>query len=211
MTRPTVPTALHGAIEQAHHAMLQHPEHAVVPIQRQRIYRAIGSLEVLRVNSVRGWLAHITAQHVLPKWNRNMSIEPSAKDLLSTLEDVLRGSINVATARDTAEQAWSQLEQFGNSPQMTDDEFNVAFYATTTIVQALFETIGMCSLDDLSLSATDTDDWIDPWSSDTAKWAAIAYVGTRVEATSGSEKRREFWEWWLLEAIPAAWDKAMSQ
>jgi hypothetical protein len=148
---------------------------------------------------------------VLPIWNRNESMEPSPKDLLGTLEGVLRGSITVDAARDTAEQAWSQLEQLGNSPKMTNDEFNHAFYAATTMVQALFETIGMRSLDGLSLSATDTDDWLDPWSSDTAKWAAIAYAGTTAEATSGSEKRREFWEWWLLEAIPAAWHKVMAQ
>jgi len=51
-----------------------------------------------------------------------------------------------------------------------------------------------------------TEDNIDPWSSDAARDAAAAFAGPVWEQPSSDrEKRREFWSWWLREAVPAAW------
>lgn len=55
-----------------------------------------------------------------------------------------------------------------------------------------------------------TEDNIDPWSSDAARDAAAAYAGPVWEPSSDREKRREFWTWWLREAVPAAW-RAVSE
>jgi len=42
---------------------------------------------------------------------------------------------------------------------------------------------------------------------DSSFFAAAAYAGGAVwDSDSDSLKRREFWEWWLNEAVPMAWD-----
>ena len=57
----------------------------------------------------------------------------------------------------------------------------------------------------------DAYSWKNLWDSgrsDTALWAATAYAGGIYQGKPDIIKRREFWTWWVHEAIPTAWQAA---
>jgi hypothetical protein len=75
--------------------------------------------------------------------------------------------------------------------------------------EALFEALGSYRIsrepEPYEEIDEEADADIDPWSSDTARWAVNSYAGGGSDEDSNLAKRKEFWEWWLREAIPAAW------
>jgi hypothetical protein len=200
-----LPKELQKAIEQAHAAMIDNPEHMLAPICRQVIYRVIETQNAAEASPVRGWLALVTSRHVLPIWREAWPDDSMPHLMLTMADKVLHGMMPVETARVEAEQSFEQLERLGDKPEISGHVD--AFFAGTAAVEALFETIGMHRyFDSIEMDENTTDDWLDPWSSDTAKWAAFAYAERSHDSASDIAKRREFWDWWLFKAIPAAWD-----
>lgn len=122
----------------------------------------------------------------------------------------------------------AQLAQEMNvlSGEMPTSLYYQAWCAFLAAKSALDEALGWVEFRKAIIDSTTTNSDLQ-WNSDTAKWAAIASVGgvwSEFEVQDPSDfvpqgnwdysspdtkaKRKEFWEWWCSEAVPAAWRTA---
>ncbi len=192
----------------------------------------IGSPPTL--NPVRSKLSLLTAQYVLPIWQGitpiwsyseeeinkwNLSVEESEQfrnlpddnvfpeRLIEMMNGLLKGTISaeVAMQRINEEHIWEVagaiiLEFF----QIRKDLPLVACHACETAVTALYESLGYDFFNGLSDLGNFVDDNLPDHYRDAASHAVIAYGGGTAKEPVDFNKRQEFWEWWLTEAIPIA-------
>jgi hypothetical protein len=223
---PALPQNLQRTIAEAHTALIEHPQHALLPIYRQHIYEALGAVhhpyEPLdpRAHRIRVTLDLLTVRRVLPIWQAERPDFPWPQRLVEIAEAVLNGSVSREEARDEADAASALLEEVqdvedgvANAHDLANGETlsNLirfsgvslpAFYVCEAAVETLFVASGLFRFDLGDSSPEETDADMDPWSSDTAHWASTAYAGRVWEPSSDPVKRKEFWEWWLKEAVP---------
>lgn len=204
----SIPRELQQVIEIAHAAMIRHPQHELIPIHRQNIYRTLVLVTDFRDTSTRAYWGMFTASFVLPIWEQKWPMDSLPRDMLKLAEGVIDTSIDRGVANIQANEAWSQLDKRGSQQKALENP--EAFFAGLAAIEGLFETLGVDRLIDISLTEDDTDDVLDPWSSDTAKWAAAAYSGQVGSARTNLTKRREFWDTWLTVGLPRAWLSASS-
>lgn len=156
---------------------------------------------------MRGWLALLAARYVLQAWQSVWPENSLATHLIGVAESVLRQDIHEEGAREQAEDAWNKLEELMITH--TGLEHGSAISAGLASVRAVFEAIGTHPFVHAPaswLNENDTDESaLDPWCTDAAKWAADAYAGQVWDQHFDPVKQKEFWQWWLFEAIPAAW------
>jgi hypothetical protein len=189
------------------------------------------------LNFIRGKLGLLTAQYVLPIWQNispiwtyseeeikkwNLSLEeveqfknlPDDNVLPERLIDMIKGLLEGTYSLDAVllrikEEHISDtvgtlvLEFF----EVRNDLPLVACHACETAYSALHETLGYESLGKLPELEKYTDDDLPPHLCDSATYAVIAYAGGTRKEPVDLNKRREFWEWWLTEAIPMACSK----
>jgi hypothetical protein len=129
-----------------------------------------------------------------------------AKELLDIAVDVLNNKTDIETARKTWKSKANQVEDEATDPQnLAEKRAACALFA---IHWSLRTVVGIEPLDDDQVDVDTTDMELDPWLSDTAKWAVAAYGGFEWDDDVEALKRCEFWKWWIKEAIPTAWELA---
>ncbi|MFB8798299.1 MAG: Imm5 family immunity protein [Microcoleus sp.] len=139
------------------------------------------------------------ALKVLHKWESCELADSSARQLLSDAERYLVGELESEVLRSRKSLLYSQTENLMDNGL----EYFVAAYAGFACVSAVnaalydlkFKTLGLPEIE------TEPDFW-------TACFlASLAYCGgaTWEEGVGDDLKRREFWEWFLNEAVPALW------
>jgi len=160
-----------------------------------------------------GWLGYLTGQKVITLCLQNNPDDNIPRRIIQTLENVLQ---NRMTVENTCNLLYQDYYYGTNVERKTT--FGVwcaycAIYAALELVLAdssfYFETYSK------------DNDGNEGLSRDFASLALRAYsaidnnppgawfrekIGTPIEFDS--QKRLEFWEWWLTEAIPQAWDLA---
>ena len=184
-----LPLELRQVLVRASAAVEGDPEHHLPPVYRRAIYAILGHADPA---SPRAWLALITARRVADLWQA-AGRRLLKGDLLGVVEDILRGRLSPFSGRQAAQAAWRQLV---SSPAPDPRALDAAQAA----VQAMSEVLGTDPFHAVSLRNTATDADLDIAASDTARWAAAAYSG------SDARRRGEFWQWWLYEAVPLAWN-----
>jgi hypothetical protein len=211
MEKP-LPAAVEREIERAHSEMLNNPQHALKPFHRRGIYSAFGPLSDVRTRRVRTSLDLLTTKWVLPIWQVERPDDPWPDHLLRMTEGVLFGEISLEEARVEGDNAWNRLESLEASEGLPEDISisHSALGVLETAIEALLEASGRYSFDSALISSRHTDADIDPWTHDTVLCAVTAYAGGVWDPASDPNKRKEFWEWWLLEAIPEAWHRAQA-
>jgi Immunity protein Imm5 len=203
----SLPQDLKQYVEHAYTEMVRHEKHALIPIHRSTIYDLLNSNEPLRKRQAFKWLSIITARHVLPVWEKTQPTDSSPQLLVKMAEEVINNEVALITAEKEANKAWERIEEIG----VVDSEITMSrrtFYAYVAIYGALIDALGRDPFEDMIMDGHSTDSDLDPWSSDTALWAAAAYSGRVGDQESDAAKRHKFWEWWLQEAIPTAWSIA---
>ncbi len=193
--------ALERTIQPARSAVLAHPEHQLLPIHRQTIYRALVRADVNTGSRARGFLAYLSANYVLPIWTSAGANDRIVEDTVTMAKAFWRGHETLAAAELQLGKAWIYLEQLATTP-MGDTR---AFLAGFAAVKALAETMDRDTFLDAIITDASTDRDLDPWSSDTALYAAGAFGGPVWGPVSDTSRRQLFWEWWLGTAIPVAW------
>jgi hypothetical protein len=130
--------------------------------------------------------------------------------LINMIEELLMGSVSVEAAvqRIDEEHIWDTvgtmvLEFF----EVRNDLPLVACHACETAHKALYESLGYEFISDLPELENFTDDNLPDHQRDAASHAVIAYAGGTRKESVNFNKRQEFWEWWLTEAIPMACSK----
>jgi hypothetical protein len=196
-------TSLHlqETIEQAYESMIYHPRFALAHIHRRSIYQQLQLPEVKHGQLARKWLAIITARRVLPVWQHTRPHDNLAIHVLTIAERVCNQEIQIEIAQEEAGKYWEELEQLGNGAIRPYH----GFFAGQACIQALFEVLGRDPFEGIELLPDEfKHSDLDPWCSDTAIWAEVALTDPGPFVDSDDFKRKEFWTWWLKDAIPMA-------
>ena len=187
--------------------MERRPDHVLLPVYRQAVYRAFVSDNKAGGQRARGLLAVLTARHVLPIWQREQPDDMMPEGLLATADGMMTGQIEAERVDTVINEAWEWLlglrtERWGNPD---------AYNAGAAAVFALQEARGEGFLEGVRIGDDDPDDeFFEPGTGDTALFAAAAFAGPSWEGAPDPRKAREFWTWWLQEAIPTTWEAAGS-
>jgi hypothetical protein len=197
-----VPSQLQQHIDTATQALLADAEHQLRPIYRCRIYQTMHDLHGNRAYLVRGRLALLVVQRVLPLWDQLRWYVPVPHQLLAAAQGVLDGTVSVAEA-DALLQARAYDDDYSYGDPVPAG--NVLFVMPAA-ARALAETLSKpWALDPVVVSENDTDVDIDFSNQDTAGLTVLVLAGKTWEKDNNPTERRAFWRWWLDEAIPAVY------
>lgn len=252
----SLPSNLQQLIEQALAAMHRHSQHHLLPSQRLLIYQVLDTVVECspHLNRVRGELGILSAQYVLPIWQRitpvwdsqailgEASQQLSPEDLKALQDCYILGDHNILPQRwislgqnvlqgiaepEAASQEVRNLWDFPHGIRgefLAQDELLAtpyfvckapygllqrAYYVCEAAFSALQEIIGRNFLAEAKGLECFNDDNLITAHRDSASSAVIAYAGGADTTMPGDpDKRQEFWEWWLNEAIPMAYEWA---
>ena len=207
----------------------QNPEHFFSPSLRVTLYKVFGlsnrasnigdcikqiessSYDFTLADSALGWLAILTAERILPIWRQLRLYQADAdyEMLWGNAEETISVAKEVLLNTRTALEAYNfMLGLYYNPSASYNDEKNVLrFYFTTRVASDALEFLLM-GVDAMVQMGTlfYSDAEIHCEQHDFATMAITAYAN--FEKSNKAEKRLEFWEWWLTEAIPQAWELA---
>jgi len=203
VTQEDPPIDIQGIIERARQAVIGDPQHNLTPFYRGLIYSLFGPFDKEKSRFPLGKLAIIAVEKVLPIWENQWPTDKRPHDLLANAKHVLAGLISTKEGRLMAEAAFDQTAEWMG----TLDEANgnkeplAASIVLAAAVECLFEASGVHTFSGINPAKTEAD--LDPWSTDTAGWAASSYAGPWYDSASDPKRRREFWDWWITEAVPS--------
>ncbi len=210
---PTMSKELQQACDIALDAMQTHPQSALLPCYRWRIYQALGPLNSLQTRFLRVRLALLSARKVQHVWQEEQPGDTQVQRLISLAQKVLRDEVLPSVGRAQAEDALDQVAARAIESE-EPGKTNVSTRAQSAMlaaIEALFEASETYTFNTAHNYEGETDIDLDPWSSDAALYAAMALSGAVWNVAQDYGKRNEFWEWWLLEAIPSLYSETGCQ
>ncbi len=203
----SLPGTLVSAIKAAHEAMSQNSQFDLDLGYRHSIWAALGpraSSQVPKPSGLRrrATLAILSARYVIPIWESVWPGDNTPHRILVEAGQVLDGLVEPQTADRDFGKFWTYMDSLA-SRLKNSSAVMVGYSAAKALCAALFDE----KFDPFHINYELTDADVDPYDSDAAFAAAAAYAGGAIWNTNSiSSKRREFWEWWLDEAVPAAWN-----
>jgi hypothetical protein len=205
----SLPEKLDIIIDQAHEAVHRHPQHNLELGHRYAIFSAFGSFkDTPPYLDKNGWkrrltLAIETTRHVLPLWKEALPHNTIPQMILTKAEKGLNSIGNEEQVWKIRNTTWVQLLDLGYKNEELQSILGAGFAALQALTVALQDE----QFDGSEITLDTKDQDIDPETLDASFFAASAFAhGTIWEEESSSPKRREFWEWWLNEAVPSAWN-----
>jgi hypothetical protein len=202
-----LPEKLTDAIAAARAGVMSHELHDLTLGLRQGVWAALGPRDKDDRSGPRPGhrrrtaLATISARKVIPIWERSWPGDDRLHRLLAAADRVVAGDRPDPAKRNESARLRAGLDDvLGLGGDLTP--LYAAYSAGRAVVTALDDD----DFDPAYLDPTLTDASRDAYNVDAAFWAATAAVGGSVwEPASSPARRRAFWEWWLDEAVPAAW------
>ncbi|MBW4507121.1 MAG: hypothetical protein KME64_11490 [Scytonematopsis contorta HA4267-MV1] len=196
----TLPSKLQKLIVDALLSVRHHPDHDLNLGYRQAIWAAFGDNE--NGQKSRAFLANLTVRHVLPIWNDKFPHDDRPSYILNLAEQVTAGKISKSVAEKESNRLFREMQQMGY------EGYGMVFTVGCAAVASLDT-----AMDDETFDPDDIDlnltDYQDAEGNDATFFAACAYADGPIWKTASVEhsitKRLEFWEWWLTQAVPAAW------
>jgi hypothetical protein len=210
---PTMSKELQQACDIALDAMHTHPQSALLPCYRWTIYQALGPLNSMQTRFLRVRLALLSARKVQHVWQEEQTGDTQVLRLIALAHKVLRDEVLPEIGRAQAEDALDQVAALASeSGQPAKAQVSTrAQSAMLAAIEALFEASGTYTFNTAYNYEGETDIDLDPWSSDAALYAAIALSGAVWNVDQDYARRAEFWEWWLLQAIPSLYSESGCQ
>jgi hypothetical protein len=192
-----------------------------------------GRLSLTAADRARAHQAIITAEHVLPLWVKSLEeaglswdqgvldevdedgaavyrtpLEELPSFLLMLAREALQPELEPARVKALFREECEAHELLGRCCSFPDDEFpQVAWSVGWAAHEALDQALGLGPFNRVPLDAAARDEELEQGGA-AGGWALRAYA---LQGVSGPiegfdpQRRLEFWEWWLAEAIPAAW------
>jgi hypothetical protein len=196
--------------------------HNLALTERYKLYRLIDSLdnpEPIRV--VRGWLGVLAARRVLPIWQAKASYWEGMEEqfeidikilpdlILEVNENVLKNKINIEQARKKLNFYHPIVSSVGEEVVEYNEEGpKEVMCVVDAAYDALWQTVGRHAFQNLKRLEHLNDDELPTEKLDAAGSAMLAYAGGNIIGPADIQKRYEFWNWWLTEAISQAWELA---
>jgi Immunity protein Imm5 len=162
----------------------------------ERLQRGLDTLTI--ADYAYGWLAIISAENVLPIWKQSRKTVSNTelysndpREMLKIAKDILNKNI---TAKEADYQLCNRFYYGLGSDEIRTDEkvFNVIESAYKALTTVLYCPVYLEPEDDPAFHAL----------------TAFAFVVKKRSNETDNIKKLEFWEWWLTEAIPQAWQMA---
>lgn len=208
-----LPEELDVALKSAAEGLASHPRSELILPQRKRIWAALGPclMDKDGIRAVHGiglqrrtTLAILCARHVRPVWEQVWPNDDDPHQMIKTAELYLNQALDFDSVEERKNQYLGKLDNLLSKGEH-EAAINVGFAAGRAVFTALHdEDFDPHNIDD-DLMDEDLD--VNEW--DASFNAAAAYAGGFPwEENSSSTRRREFWEWYLNEAVPLAWTSA---
>ena len=194
----------------------RHPTHQFLPSIRREFYASIAPEDNAFAWRVRGWLAILSAQRVLPIFQEVFPEESLPADSIGLAEALLKRFVEQEAARGKISEADAIADSLWGYP---DEEVPAnAMLAGWAANSAALAASGFDALSRLrnyifnatpgAKSQTVITDLDILGQGDTASHAAMAASSDEV-GHCDPEKLLVFWEWWLTEALSTAWKFAL--
>jgi hypothetical protein len=225
-----IPVSLQQSIDSCLQIVGNNSYHTLLPKNRVQIYKNPDLVSLPYYLNFFGWLSFLSAKFVAPLWEQEVPQDDIVERMLTMSEGFLNGTIHTFDVRD-------ELELFYNATGNAYDEAPGAAGAVLgSAYAALMCCQGYIPFKEISPKQVENglpDELLASWRADAASYSVMAYSGyayreeilfnrklyaTEEEMLSDflqsvntdfePTKRKYFWEWWLLEAIPQAWKLA---
>jgi hypothetical protein len=223
-----MPPLLAERIEEARAAMLSNEKWYLLPGYRYQIYCALEPEPDSNPSQPeahwsdtrrRTQLGILATRQVLPIWEQSWPkfasqdgiIWPDLKWPHSILKMAERVSKDEMPPEQIQEVLSHNLDNWEMLEGLLSRNQNDEFQRCMNVALTAYTTLSLCSNDDsFSMTFNSSNlDWrtIDiDWSlCDPTHWAVMAYAGFTWDENFDRKKSREFWTWWLDEAVPQAW------
>jgi hypothetical protein len=147
----------------------------------------------------------MSAKKVLPIWEACFPNDRSPHTCLELAHGYMSGQVPKALCLQTREELWTHCDGMVYKYQTLMNKVLVGYCTAQIMRVAVYDDL-WCEPGE----AEGVDEAnVDPEELDVAFCSASCYAGgTKWDESSSTKKRLEFWKWWLLEAVPAAWSKA---
>ncbi|MFP2896018.1 Imm5 family immunity protein [Corallococcus sp. 4LFB] len=199
---------LNSLIQRAAESVRADPVHDLSLGLRQKIWMLMGSERGSGPGCLRrAALALAAARHVLPLWELQYPQDRTPHRALDLAEEVRVGRLDKGEAQARWQQAWDHMVELSYSD--VDDQSGAA--AGFSAAQALRTCLEDEVLPQSEVDEGLRDNQIDAEDMDASMFAAAAYAGgPSWDASSDPARRRQFWEWWLSDAVPRAYRSVAS-
>jgi hypothetical protein len=221
----SVPVHIADRVTEALGALYRHPDQTLLAWYRYTIYHALLA-DGSRVSyAVRTWIDVLSVQQVLFCWQPYARIDwrvtwPQPKDLLGLAEQTLQGIVDTVVVERQLTRAEALADVIGEDATSAHYARWCVFEAALRALRSAWIYLAYCTTSAPPNSSTTGGLELD----DASSYAAIAIAGSLVHShsdprmltaykgvspeTSEAQLRRTFfWEWWLREAIPQAWQR----
>jgi hypothetical protein len=194
---------MHQLIEQGLSLVESDPRHDLRLGFRCRLWRFLdelgGTPEIARRRRVK--LALLTIGKVLPLWEAEFPSDRTPHEALDVAAKVLGGEVSPAKATKEMGRLWTHCDNMLWKHEAKQNVIMVGHGAIQAISEATSDKHRGCE----AVGDQSTDFDIEPYDSDAPFFAAAAYAGGAPwEIGSDSQRRLEFWKWWLTTAAAAA-------
>ena len=204
---------LSGALESAFHALRADPDGVLALAYRQRIWAAMVPRLMNGNQAVQGTglrrrtsLALSCVRRVLPFWEKAWPNDNGPGTLIELIENFFDNKVDRRVLYSEQLALWARVDNLAYERDVVELMVGCAACgaASTALVDEVFDP------DNLELSASDEDRDAYQW--DAAYYAAMVLAGGPPRnAESSIERRRQFWEWYLSEAVPRVITRATSE
>jgi hypothetical protein len=214
-----MPVSITARIGEALAALFRHPERALLPWYRYAIYAELTPDNHVDGQAARAWLDILAVRRVLFCWQPSQGwpdawLQPG--QLLGLAEELVQRAADRSYARTTVNRAQALADVAGEEPTSPHYCSWCVYEAALRALHNAWAYSQLCAGRTADNSAVSTDD--------ACTYAAIAVAGgTWQPLGAGAGKfggawgrwdwqtqeaqlrRAVFWEWWLRDAVPAAW------
>lgn len=168
----------------------------------EEILRAFDSEDTVKENSDdahrrRFNLALRCITYVLPIWKNTYPDDEGVNRMLALAQKALENKVEKESAKKTAYNYWSEVDSLEAETENQLRAASVGYASINVVYVAVRDEIFNENMED------DFDE--DPFIWDTSFHSFLAYTGFGGENPEGIEKNREFWRWYLDEAVPEAY------
>jgi hypothetical protein len=157
----------------------------------------------------RVFLALQTIKHSLSLWEEKYTEDRMPYQIIDHIEKILQGTLVLENEEglELYNHYWGYFDSklSENPGNATSSQISIGYAAALCFYVAFFD-------EDFDANYIDDnlEDAEDPYEMDVAQIVAIAYAdGGTGDPDSNKEKRKEFWHWWLNEAVLQAWNKVV--
>jgi hypothetical protein len=224
----SIPAQLADRVSEALGALYRHPEQTLLAWYRYAIYDALVADGRYASYAARAWIDVLSVRQVLFCWQPYAQagwpaswLQPA--DLLGLAEQTLQGAVDPAQLQRQITRATALADVVGEPVSSAEYPAWCVFEAALRALQSTW----ICHTHYAAPAAPNSGPAGAVGLDDASRYAAIAIAGKLTHARSGPPalaahpdraaasadaaaqlRQTFFWEWWLREAIPQAWQRS---